>query len=228
MISQCVLFFFAAFENTSSIISLALYSLAADPIAQNQLYEEVLTELESLRVSKSDGEKRKEDRLSLKLITIESLSTGFKYLAAVLDETLRLYPPNSTSRTANKDILLTVSDANGQIATQLDIRKGDVVHLPIYAIHHDFRSFEDAELFKPERFLGTQSFHRYAFLPFGTGPRSCVAESLARVEAKLAIASIIYWYKLSVSPQTDAPIKFYNNGQTLSPKAVKLHVSKRN
>lgn len=226
VISQCVLFFFAAYENTSSIISLALYNLAVNQAAQSQLYDEIVNELETLKVQQEKDNSKKNGNNFIKLISIESLSSGFKYLSAVVDETLRLFPPNSTSRTANKDILLT---STGENVFQLDIRKGDVIHIPVYAIQHDSKSFPEPETFKPERFLGTSksTFHRYAFLPFGQGSRNCVPESLARVEIKLVIIGIISRYKLTVSSQTDVPLKFYNNGQTLAPKAVRLQVTER-
>ena len=94
----------------------------------------------------------------------------FEYLSGVVNETLRLYAPaTATERTASKDIELENVDGS----LKLSLKKGDIIHFPIYSMHRDERQFPDAESFRPERFLvgddGQLSFHKYSYLPFGQG-----------------------------------------------------------
>lgn len=98
------------------------------------------------------------------LISIDSLSQ-FQYLNAVLNESLRLYPPATfTERQASKDMVMQTVDV------RVEVKQGDVLHFPIYSMHRDPKQFPEPDAFKPERFL-TNTFHKYSFLPFGQGPR---------------------------------------------------------
>jgi len=170
------------------------YQLALCPDVQEHLYQEIQQVLEKLA---QESETQEKD--PVRLITIESLNR-FEYLTAVVKETLRLYAPLLfTERVAAKDMRL--ESADGKL--WVDLKKGDVVHVPIYSIHRDPDQYPDPEVFQPERFLTDQpTFHKYAYMPFGTGPRSCVAKSLAMLEAKLAILHLVRNYRLSKCAET--------------------------
>ncbi|KAI2804065.1 Cytochrome P450 3A4 [Blomia tropicalis] len=217
IISQCILFFLAAYDTTTSAISLSCYLLALNQSAQDRLYEEIEAYFNRLQLE-SDGTETDQS----KLMTFESMSQ-LEYLNAVINETLRIYPPAPVERMASKDMLLKTEDGSHR----LNVKKDDVIHIPVYALHRDERYFPDPETFKPERFIGNPEYHKYAYLPFGTGPRNCVAKSLALYEVKMALINTIYRYRLSVCEQTHIPMKFFNNGQILSPKDVVLRMDKR-
>ncbi len=84
----------------------------------------------------------------------------------MVSETLRYFPPASLERTASRDIVLQNEDGSAS----LDLKKGDIVHMPVYAIHRD-ENWPDPEVFDPSRFIGPPQYHKYSYLPFGQGPR---------------------------------------------------------
>lgn len=187
--AQCLVFFLAGFETTSTTITLATYLLALNTDKQEILYQEICDQIKQLQ------KETKESDLN-KLITYDSLSR-FEYLSAVVNETLRIYPPNNhLDRTASEDVTLQY----GPI--KVHIKKGDVIHIPVYSIHHDVRNFPQPHLFKPERFLKQDTFHKYSYLPFGSGPRNCVAKSLALVEVKMAVLHMVRCYRFDVCNET--------------------------
>ena len=192
IISQCIQFFIAAYDTTTSAISLSCYLLALNQSVQDRLYEEIETYFNRLQLE-SDGTELDPS----KLMTFESLSQ-LEYLNAIINETLRLYPPIPIERTASKDIELVTEDGSHR----LNVKKDDIIHIPAYTLHRDERYYPDPETFKPERFIDNPEFHKYAYLPFGTGPRNCVARSLALYEVKMALINTIYRYRLSVCEQT--------------------------
>lgn len=112
-------------------------------------------------------------------------------LNMVINESLRLYPPATVMpRMAFEDIKLG----------DLDIPKGLSIWIPVLAIHHSKEIWgEDANEFRPERF-GTRSFApgRH-FLPFAAGPRNCVGQSFALMEAKIILAMLISKFNFDIS-----------------------------
>jgi cytochrome P450 len=108
---------------------------------------------------------------------------ALKVTHAVIEETLRLYPPAYSLflRQAIKDV-----DLAG-----VDIRKGDLVQIVPFTLHRDPRWFVSPEAFNPARFLIEPSWPRYAYLPFGAGPRVCIGQNFALMEACLVTATIL-------------------------------------
>ncbi|XP_017460630.1 PREDICTED: cytochrome P450 3A2-like [Rhagoletis zephyria] len=224
MVSQCILFFLAGYETSSSTMCMAAYLLALHPQAQEKLHEEIISVTAQLA-----AERPQMAANVVELITFEDLPR-FAYLSAVVDETLRLYAPaTATERQASEDTLLQSTHYS------IHVKKGDVVHIPIYSMHRDEEQFEQPEIFKPERFLPTTaagdkappSFHRYSYLPFGGGPRSCVAMSLALREVKLALLHTVRLYKLSPCDRTKIPVELYYQANFITPKDIILKVEKR-
>jgi cytokinin trans-hydroxylase len=128
----------------------------------------------------------------------------------ILNESLRLYTPASLlARQAFKDIKLG----------ELRIPKGLSIWIPTLAIHHDKEIWgEDANEFKPQRFaegVSKACRHPMGFLPFSYGPRSCVGQALAMMEAKLVLTLILTRFTLRLSPNyRHAPVFVL----TLKPK----------
>jgi len=171
---------------------MTFYLLAVHPEIQEKLHNEIVDMVEVL--TKEASPYRSTD--PIELITLESLSR-FEYLNAVISEALRLYAPATfIERKANKDITLRVNNYQGEI----NVKKGDIIQFPIYSMHRDETQFPHPYAFQPERFMNNPTFHKYSYLPFGSGPRNCVAKSLALFEAKLAVLHTIrQGYKLRVS-----------------------------
>ncbi|CAG2115016.1 unnamed protein product, partial [Medioppia subpectinata] len=183
MISQCVLFFTAGYDTTANTMAYAIYLLTENPESQQRLFEESKSVIDY-----------KED---IDYDAIERL----EYLNAVLMETHRLFPPVLIlEREASHDITLT---GDGGADDFIRVFKGDIIQIPVYALHKDPEQFKDPDQFKPERFLsGNIAHHPYAHLPFGAGPRNCVAKRLALMEAKLAILYSVYNYRFEISDKT--------------------------
>jgi cytochrome P450 len=98
------------------------------------------------------------------------------YTEQVIKESMRLYPPAwSIGRQATDDV--TVMGYR--------IPKNSVVSLSFYHMHRNEAFWEDANAFKPERFAEGNEHDRYVYLPFGAGPRVCVGNSFAMMEAQL-------------------------------------------
>ena len=101
---------------------------------------------------------------------------------------MRLYPPAGIiSRTAQKSDTLCGRD----------IRPGDTVIVPIYALHRNTLLWDDPDAFRPERFEDRKSVARYAYLPFGDGPRICIGASFALQEAVIILATLLSKFKFS-------------------------------
>jgi cytochrome P450 len=104
------------------------------------------------------------------------------YIRQIIDEALRLYPPAAIiSRTAMaKDTLCGTP-----------INPGDTVIIPIYALHRSHLLWTDPDRFDPDRWAGGAKPDRYAYLPFGDGPRICIGASFALQEAVIILATLL-------------------------------------
>jgi cytochrome P450 len=105
------------------------------------------------------------------------------YTRAVIDEAVRLYPPAPyMSRTAIND------DRVGE----LEIPAGSMVAIAPYVLHRHKTLWDQPDAFQPERFLpeNRSRIDRFAYLPFGAGPRVCIGASFSLQEAVIVLATI--------------------------------------
>ncbi|XP_063858470.1 cytochrome P450 3A41-like isoform X1 [Scylla paramamosain] len=177
LIAQSVLFIIAGYETTASLLDFSSFLLAKHKNQQQRLREEVRQ-----LVKKYGG------------ITYHGIMEG-KLLKACLQETLRLYPPALfMERYCTKAYKLP--------GTDLTIRPGDIVQAPIWALHHDPRHWPDPEAFIPDRFLPENkgNINSFAHMPFGMGPRNCLAMRFALMEAKVALAKLLLGAELELAP----------------------------
>jgi cytochrome P450 len=154
-------FIVAGHETTALTLSWSLYLMAFDQAAQDRARAEARSVL-------SGGVATGEDVAKL------------PFIRKVIDEALRLYPPAGiVSRTA-------------QAADTLcgrEIRPGDTVMIPIYALHRNHLLYDDPHAFRPDRWDAKPE--RYAYLPFGDGPRICIGASFAIQEAVIILATLL-------------------------------------
>ena len=160
----------AGHETTSNALSWTFHQILKYPEIHQKMKEEIQ------RVVKND------------IATYEELNQ-LTYTQAVFKESMRLFPPFwRVSRMSIKD-----TKVKGY-----DIPAGTNVIAGIYTIQRDSRYWKDALEFKPERFMGKDpETHRFAYIPFGAGPRICIGVSLAMTEAITIIASVIKNYELT-------------------------------
>jgi len=171
--------FLAGHETTASALTWTLYLLSRYPDVEAKLVDELQRVLAGRVPSASDLPK-------------------LPYIEMVIREALRLYPPApGLAREPIEDVTLG----------GYDVPKGSLVSANTYAIQRDGRFFADPERYDPERFAPgwEERIPRYAYLPFGGGPRACIGSGFAMMEARLILATVAQSYKLSLEP--DATIK---------------------
>uniref|UniRef100_A0A0K8T213 Cytochrome P450 6a14 n=1 Tax=Lygus hesperus TaxID=30085 RepID=A0A0K8T213_LYGHE len=166
LLSNAFVFFIAGFETTASTLSNTMYELAVNPEVQDCLLKEVKQVLE-----KYDGQ------------PCYSAVQDMVYLEQVISETLRKYPPlSSLSRKVVKEYRIPGSD--------LVLSEGSIVEIPVHMLHHDPQYYPEPEKFRPERFAnGKDAIRKGTYVPFGGGPRVCIGERFAKLEAKLCLAN---------------------------------------
>lgn len=126
-------------------------------------------------------------------------------------ESLRKYPPGSVTRHCNKTYKLPKSN--------IIIHPGDYISIPTIGIHNDPDYYAKPEKFEPERFspVNKAKRHSMSFLPFGDGPRKCIGSRLGQFVSKVALASVIRNFKVTLNEKTTTPVQ-------LDKRSVLLYV----
>ncbi|MCO5132398.1 MAG: cytochrome P450 [Xanthobacteraceae bacterium] len=152
----------AGHETTATALFWSLYLLALDPATQDR----VAAEARGLAAGDS--------------ASIERLP----FTRAVIDETMRLYPPAF--------LIARAAAGPDTLGDGLEVATGDVILIAPWLLHRHEKLWRDPDAFVPERFAaGSTPPDRFAYLPFGVGPRVCIGAHFAIVEATLALARII-------------------------------------
>jgi cytochrome P450 len=163
-------FIVAGHETTALTLAWALYLCAFDETQQNKAREELIAVL---------GDRRS--------VTGEDVGK-LPFLRQIIDETLRLYPPaGMVSRTAREADTLCGRE----------VKPGDTVILPIYALHRSHLLWQEPDAFRPERFADRTAVERYAYLPFGDGPRICIGASFAIQEAVIILGTLLRRFRFT-------------------------------
>ena len=178
--------FFASHEAAALVLTWTCYLLARYPDKQDTLVAELRSSLQ--------------DRKAPKVADLTALA----YTRMVIKEAMRLYPPNrSVGREALNDC--AIGDYHVPAGTQLLMSQ--------WVVHRDSRYFASPEEFLPERW--TPEFMRqlpkYAYFPFGGGPRVCIGQDFAMMEAMLVVATMLQRFKLVLV-----------EGQVVEPQPVVL------
>nr|XP_022909586.1 cytochrome P450 6j1-like [Onthophagus taurus] len=184
-------FFEDGFETCSITISFALYELAANPRTQLKAREEIKSVLK-----KYDG-----------VISYDSIKE-MEYLHCVMCESLRLHPPGMTS-TKKCTTPYELPPINGN-KKGLIIEVGTPVIIPTYAIQREPKYWKNPESFQPERFLdeNKNDIVSGTWIPFGEGPRACLGQRFAMLQVKVALASILNNFELTVNEKTKVPLEY--------------------
>jgi len=171
---EVMTFLLAGHETTALSLSWAWFLLSENPEAENKLHHELARVLDGKNPSFEDL-----PRLC--------------YTEAVVKESMRLYPPAwSLARTTARDF-----EVGGYL-----VPAGANVVMSQWIMHRDPRFFPSPEQFDPGRWFEepTQRLPRFAYFPFGGGPRYCVGASFAMMEATLLLAAIAQRFRLRMVP----------------------------
>ncbi|MGB6598090.1 MAG: cytochrome P450 [Candidatus Acidiferrum sp.] len=166
---EAITLFLAGHETTANALSWTWWLLAQNPAAELKLHAELSAEL--------DGRAPSLDDLP-KLI----------YTNHIITESMRLYPPAwGTARTAIEE---------HEIAGY-SVPKGSGVSFAQWTVHRDPRWYDAPEEFRPERWEGDllKRLPRFAYFPFGGGPRQCIGNTFALMETALVLATIAQRYR---------------------------------
>lgn len=165
---ETITLFLAGHETTANTLSWTWWLLAQNPAVEAKLH----TELSSVLAGRPPS--------------LEDLPK-LAYTNHVITESLRLYPPAwGTARTAIEDL---------EIAGY-SVPKGSGVSFAQWTVHRDARWYDAPEEFRPERWESDllKRIPRFAYFPFGGGPRQCIGNSFALMEASLILATVAQHY----------------------------------
>jgi cytochrome P450 len=196
---EAMTFLLAGHETTALSLSWIWFLLNDHPEVERKLHEELRTVL---------GGRRPETHDLVRLT----------YTEKVVKEAMRLYPPAwGVARTALKDC-----EIGG-----FRIAAGANVVMSQWVMHRDPRFYSEPENFDPDRWSeeNTQRLPRFAYFPFGGGPRLCIGASFAMMEATLLLATIAQRFQLRLVPeQSIVPVPSI----TLRPKnGIRVVVNRR-
>jgi cytochrome P450 len=163
----------AGHETTATALSWAWYLLAGHPKAEARLHDELERVLGGRMPKYAD-------------------LTELKWTRMVIEEAMRLYPPAyKILRTAIRE------DRVGGVR----VPPGAIIDINIYITHRNPNLWPAPESFEPERFTpaAVARRHRFAYLPFGGGPRICIGNGFAMAEAQIILAAIAQRYRVRLA-----------------------------
>jgi cytochrome P450 len=173
---EAMTLFLAGHETTALSLTYALRLLAQHPHERQRVIEELSSVLGGRAPTMAD----------LPLL---------RYTRAALDETLRLYPPAwAIGRQPRQDV----------VVAGIAMPHGTQIIVCPWVMHRDPRFFPDPHRFWPDRWLTRAAPPRYAYLPFGAGPRVCIGSHFALAEALLVLAVVLQSAELELVPQDTA------------------------
>ena len=178
---EAVTLFLAGHETTALALGYTLMLLAKHPEVERRLVEEV-------------------DRVLGGRLPNAEDSKALTYTRQVIEESMRLYPPAwTTGREVREEITVrgvTMPEGSQVITSQ-------------WIVHRDPRFFPDPEAFDPDRFEKARAkrLPKYAYFPFGGGPRTCIGNHFAMMEATLLLAIVMQRYHFELQPDQELRLK---------------------
>lgn len=195
---ELVSFMAAGHDTTATTLAYALWALGHHPEMQDKVRAEV--------IGIGDRELTPDD------------ASGLRYTVQVLHEALRLCPPAATTgRTAMRDIAVG----------GYRVEAGTMLAVGIYALHRDPTLWDHPLTFNPDRFSpqNSKGRDRWQYLPFGAGPRSCIGDHFAMLEATLALATIVRRVDIqSLDPEFPMIVPF----TTVAAAPIRARVNRSN
>ncbi|CAL1689863.1 unnamed protein product [Lasius platythorax] len=181
MTAQAFIFFFGGFDSVSTAMCFLVHEVATKPDVKNKLREEIDHVLRQ-----TNGKP-----------TYEAINNSMKYLDAVVNESLRLYPvAGFLDRLCVKEFDLPPATSDGESIT---LKPGDAVWFSSYALHRDPKYYSQPNKFDPDRFLNDE-VDNSVYIPFGLGPRICLGNRFALLQMKIMLFYLLW----RCDPEPDA------------------------
>lgn len=173
LLDEIMTLIIAGHETTASSLNWFWYLLAQEPAVESRLHAEL--------DDAGDAPPSYDDL------------ARFAYARRAIDETLRLYPPGW---------LLTRRSIAASTIGAFDLPAGTDVLVSPYLVHRHPRHWDRPDAFDPDRFLpeASEGRDRFAYLPFGLGPRACIGEHLAIIEMHAHVIMLARRFSLSLVP----------------------------
>jgi cytochrome P450 len=171
-------FIVAGHETTALALAWALYLLANSPVYQARAREQARAQLGNRAATASDLD-------------------AMPFVTQVLEEAMRLYPPVG--------LLARTVVAQDELCGRT-MKPGDLLFLPIWALHRHELWWERPELFEPSRFDPANRRDKYQYLPFGAGPRVCVGANFAMMQAGIILTTLLARFRFIPDGPEPRPI----------------------
>jgi cytochrome P450 len=174
----------AGHETTALALAWALYLLANSPQQQERARRQARAQLGPRAAGAADLD-------------------AMPFITRVLEETMRLYPPVGLLARS----VLAADDLCGRA-----IRPGDILFLPIWALHRHEMWWESPERFDPARFdpdnvdPSRPRRDKFQYLPFGAGPRGCVGANFAMMQASIILSTLLARFRFTPLAPGPKPI----------------------
>jgi cytochrome P450 len=165
IVTNLLTFITAGHETTAVALTWTLWLLAKDQTTQQRVFEEARSVAGNQTIDATHVE-------------------GLSFCRQVIQEAMRLFPPApGIARISKKAMEL------GGITIPARTR----IHIPVFALHRNIGLWDNPDAFDPDRFAPDQvkTRPRYAFLPFGGGPRVCIGAGFAMIEAAIILATVV-------------------------------------
>jgi cytochrome P450 len=195
---ELIVFLLAGHDTTATTLAYALWALGRNPEMQERVAAEAMA-------------------LGDRSLVVEDVP-NLPYTVQVLHEALRICPPAPALGR------LAMTDA---VVDGYWIPAGTNVIVGAYALHHDPALWLEPERFDPDRFNGDRikSVDRWQYIPFGAGPRSCIADHFAMLEATLGLATLVRAARFeSVEPDFPLALPFTMTAAGPIPARVRSRV----
>jgi cytochrome P450 len=174
---EVVTLLLAGHETTALALTFTAYALARHPHVEERLVAEL------------------DETLEGRVPTIRDLA-NLTYTERVVEESMRLYPPVPG---------IVREPVEPDVIGGYEIPAGATIRMHQWVVHRDPRWYDDPLAFRPERWTDDleRSLPKLAYFPFGAGPRRCIGDRFAMLEARLLLATIYQRYHLELTPGTE-------------------------
>ncbi|CAG0881226.1 unnamed protein product [Cyprideis torosa] len=201
VIAQAFLLVLAGYETTSSVVAGAMFSLASKPECQEKLYQELKEKLVKNTHKTEDKD-----------VSFQETLAECPYLANVVKEALRMYPPLfRLERVATSDTNLG----------DIPIKKGTLIVVPTYCIHRSSENYDNPDVFDPDRWNEKEQ-RPFTWIPFGVGPRYCMGTLFGTENLKVILAKWVLNFRIETCQKTPDTFVCAFNPISLNPRNMIL------